>query len=100
MSQANVEIVRRVLGAMSLDASQASTIENFVERLAPDIEFEEDQRFPEAGTYRGRSELLRYFSQFAAQFEQFGLVVEELVDAGDDTVLVCLRARGRGKDSG
>src|SRR5687767_7153799 len=100
MSQENVEIVRRVLGAMSVDATDHGTVDAFVDRLVPDIEFEEDPRFPEAGTYRGRSEVRRYFRQFSAEFDRFHFTVEDVVEAGEDAVLVCLRIRGRGKDSG
>jgi len=67
---------------------------------APDIEFEEDPSFPEAGTFRGRDAYLRYARDFIAQFEQFVFSVEELIDAGPDKVLVCLHLTGRGKESG
>jgi ketosteroid isomerase-like protein len=99
MSRENVEVVRRVLGAMSADVAERDTLDTLVKRLAPEVEFEEDPRFPEAGTYRGRDEVFRYFSEFAAQFEEFLFTVEELRESGDDTVLVLLRIRGRGKAS-
>ena len=63
------------------------------------MEFEEDPRFPEAGTYRGRAEVLRYFTEFVSQFEDFVLTVEDLVDAAGDDVLACLHIHGRGKGS-
>jgi hypothetical protein len=49
MSQENVEVVRQVLSGLSRDAAQERTLEAFVERLAPDVEFVEDPHFPEAG---------------------------------------------------
>jgi ketosteroid isomerase-like protein len=99
MSQENVEVVRRAIGAMSFDAAADDRRVASVERLASDVEFEEDPRFPEAGTYRGRDEVLRYYTEFVSQFEQFLFTVEDLVDAGADDVLVCLRIEGRGKGS-
>jgi hypothetical protein len=55
MSQENVEIVRRALGGMSQNvAEHGEARASAVESLAPGIEFEEDPRFPEARTYRGR----------------------------------------------
>ena len=101
MSQENVEIVRRALGGMSQDvADDERARAAAVERLAPGVEFEEDPRFPEARTYRGRVEVLRYFTDFVSQFEHFVLDVEDLVDAGGTDVLVCLHIHGRGKGSG
>jgi hypothetical protein len=47
MSQENVEVVRRAIGAMSFDAADDDRREAYVERLASDVEFEEDPRFPE-----------------------------------------------------
>jgi ketosteroid isomerase-like protein len=100
MSQENVEVVRAAIGAMSFDAAEEDKREARVARLATDVEFEEDPRFPEAGTYRGREEVLRYLTQFVAQFDTFLFTVEDLLDAGQDDVLVCLRIEGHGKGSG
>jgi ketosteroid isomerase-like protein len=99
MSQQNVEVVRRAIGTMSFDAAEDDRRAAYVERLASNVEFEEDPRFPEAGTYRGRDEVLRYFEQFVSQFEHYRFTVEDLIDAGEDNVLVCLRIEGRGKGS-
>jgi ketosteroid isomerase-like protein len=99
MSQENVEVVRRAIGAMSFDAAEDDKREASVERLASDVEFVEDPRFPEARTYRGRDDVLGYFEQFVEQFESYRFTVEELLDAGEDDVLACLRIEGRGKGS-
>ncbi len=99
MSQENVEIVRRAIGAMSQDAAAPEVRTASVQRLAPDVEFEEDPRFPEARTYRGRAEVLSYFTDFVSQFEHFVLDVEDLVRAGADRVLCSLHIHGRGKGS-
>ena len=101
MSRENVEVVRQVLGGMSAEvADDRSAVHDFVDRLAPDVEFEEDPRFPEAGTYRGREELRRYYEQFVAQFDRYRFDVEDVIDAGEDKVLVCLHLEGRGKGGG
>ena len=100
MSRENVEVVRQVLSGLSPDAAQERTIQSFVERLSPDLEFVEDPRFPEGGTYHGREEYLRYARDFVAQFEHFTFTVEGLRAIPDGRVLVCLRLRGRGKGSG
>jgi|SRR5215208_3198376 len=100
MSQENREVVRRAIGAMSFHAAaEGHTRTALVERLDSEVEFEEDSRFPEARIYRGRSEVLRYFSEFVSQFEHYVFNLEELVDAGGDDVLACLRIHGQGKGS-
>ena len=99
MSQGNVEVVRRAIGGITLEGADADARASAVERLAPDVEFEEDPRFPEARIYRGRTELLRYFTEFMGEFDHYVFTFEELVDAGEDDVLACLHIHGRGKGS-
>src|SRR5436190_17960310 len=99
MSQENVEAVRQVLSGLAPDAAQERTVESFVERLSPDLEFVEDPRFPEAATYRGREEYLRYAREFVEQFDQFTFAVEGLRDIPDGRVLVSLHLHGRGGGS-
>ena len=100
MSQDDVDVVRDLVEGESLDAARDETLTGFVGALAPDIEYVEDPRFPEAGTYRGRAELLDYFRQFSGQFEQFLFEIEDVLDAGSGTVLVTLQLQGRGGGSG
>lgn len=99
MSPENLEVVRQVLSSLSRDAAQERTLTSFVERLSPDLEFVEDPRFPEGGTYHGREDYLRYARDFVAQFEQLTFTVEGLRAIPDGRVLVSLRLRGRGKGS-
>jgi ketosteroid isomerase-like protein len=99
VSHENVEAVRQVLSGLSPDAAQERTVESFVERLSPDVEFVEDPRFPEAATYHGREEYLRYAREFVEQFDQFTFAVEGLREIPDGRVLVCLHLFGRGKGS-
>jgi ketosteroid isomerase-like protein len=99
MSQENVEIVRRAIGWMSQDVADDDARAASVERLAPEAEFVEDPRFPEARTYRGRADVLRYYTDFVSQFEHFVFTVEDIVDSASDDVVVCLHIHGRGKGS-
>ena len=100
MSEENVEVVWGVIDGRRFDVTEPDVPEAFVDRLDPEVEFEEDPSFPEAGVYRGRSEVLRYFKNFIAEFEQFVFEVEDVKVAGEDGVLLCLRETGRGKGSG
>ena len=99
MAQEKVEVVRRAIGAMSQDVAETKTRTAVVQRLAPGVEFEEDPRFPEARTYRGRGEVLGYLTDFVSQFEHYVFDVEDLVAAGNDDVLCCLHIHGRGRSS-
>jgi ketosteroid isomerase-like protein len=99
MSQENVEVVRRAIGGFTLEGHDADARAASLERLAPDLVFEEDQRFPEAQVYRGRSGVLRYFTEFVSQFDRYVFAWEELLDAGGDDVLAYLHIHGRGKGS-
>ena len=84
---------------MSEDAAEDDVRTASVQGLAAGVEFEEDPRFPEARTYRGRDEVLRYFTDFVSQFEHFEIDVEDLVACGANDVLCCLHIHGRGKGS-
>ena len=99
MSQENVEVVRRALGPLSEDAADADLRTTSVQGLAAGVEFEEDPRFPEARTYRGRDDVLRDFTDFVSQFESFKITVDDLVACTADDVLACLHIHGRGKGS-
>jgi ketosteroid isomerase-like protein len=99
MSKETVEVVRRALGPLSEDAADADVRTASVQGLAAEVEFEEDPRFPEARTYRGRDDVLRYFTDFVSQFESFKITVDDLVACTADDVLACLHIHGRGKGS-
>ena len=101
MSRENVEVVLGVFeGVTRVEvAEDTSVADELVDRLPPEVEYREDPRFPEAGTYRGQDEVRRYFKQFVTQFDRYVITVEDVIDAGDD-VLVCLHLNGRGKSGG
>jgi hypothetical protein len=48
MSQENVEIVWAAIDGRRVDVTEPDVPEAFVERLDPEVEFEEDPSFPEA----------------------------------------------------
>jgi ketosteroid isomerase-like protein len=100
MSRENIEVVDRTIGGRRLSGTDQTTIAAFVDRLDPNVEYEEDPAFPEAAVYSGRDDVLGYYRQFIAEFQELRFEVEELVDAGGDGVLALLRMHGRGKGSG
>ena len=107
MSKENVETLRRVWKDASLsdspikvDALDPNSVAVILKSLAPEVEFHEDARFPEADIYRGVESIREYWEGFTGTFDQFVFEVEDLVDLGGDRVLVLLTLTIRGRGSG
>ena len=93
MSQENLEVVRRLYGAM-----EARDVEAASELVHPDVEWIPDSRVGQ-GPVRGRENIVRFFMDQAETFEEFHLEPERFLDK-DDQVLVFVRTTGRGAASG
>ncbi len=95
MSQENVEIVRR--GYERWQELGRPTIEF----LDPEIEWHGPREFPDlAEPHFGHDGVARYLAKVNEAFDDYRMVPEEFIDAGDDQVLVFSREGGRGKGSG
>jgi uncharacterized protein len=95
MSQENVEVVRRALEAWGRGDTKAAA-----DLLDPEVEWSMPPNIPEAGTYRGRDEVVRRVEEFLEAWDDLAVTVEELVDAGGDRVVALVRYSGRGRESG
>jgi uncharacterized protein len=93
MSQENVEIVRRLYGAMD-----ARDVEAVTELAHPDAEWIPDSRVGQ-GPVRGRENVIQFFTDRAEMFGELRYELERVSDT-DDKVLVFLRVRGHGDASG
>jgi ketosteroid isomerase-like protein len=109
MPEGAVEVIRAALEQASrvkdpsgreVDALDRETLAVVFEFFDPEIEVHEDPSFPEADVYRGVEAAARYFTQFTESFDEFTFVVEDLVDLGEGRVLLLMRLRTRGKESG
>jgi ketosteroid isomerase-like protein len=109
MSEEAVEVLRRAFEDASrvtdpsgrrVDVLDPKTREVVFDFFDPEIEMREDPRFPEAGVFQGVEAVRRYFDQFTENFDEFTLEVEDLIDLGEDSVLMLFRLRTRGKGSG
>jgi ketosteroid isomerase-like protein len=109
MSEEAVEAARRIFDRASrvkdpsgraIDVLDPDTLTAIYESFDPEIEVHEDPSFPEAGTYRGVDAVTAYFTQFSESFDEFTFEVEEIIDLGDDRVLLLFHIRNRGKESG
>jgi ketosteroid isomerase-like protein len=91
MSQDNLEIVRRGIDAFNrrdLDAIESD----------PDVEVDWSRsRGLEAGIYRGREAVHRFWATFHETFDRVVVVPQELIDHGD-CVMVVDRTYMRGRD--
>jgi ketosteroid isomerase-like protein len=81
MSQPNLEILRKVY-----DAPADDRIEALMRAATDDFVWISDPRMPGGGTYRGKDAARRYLTQMAI-FDESTLVVDDLIDLGDDRVL-------------
>ena len=92
MSQANVELVRRVyeaFGRGDVDAVFAA--------MKPDIEWDESEGMPYGGIYRGRDAIVEnVFGPILADVEGFTADPDEILELDDARVLARGRHGGRG----
>jgi ketosteroid isomerase-like protein len=97
MSQENVEVVRRLFAALrSVDVgSFERRIEEVRETFDPEVEWVAPQHSLLASEeYRGFDGVRRFWTQFLSAWDEYGIEVEELIDAGDQVVAV-MRLSGR-----
>jgi ketosteroid isomerase-like protein len=89
MSERNVEIVRSIYAAWLQAESAGSMID-------PEIEYVNPPDAVETGTRRGR----KAFAGIRDAYDDVRVEPEELIDAGDDEVVVIARVTGKGHGSG
>jgi ketosteroid isomerase-like protein len=90
MSQENVEVVRA-----SFDALEQGDVEGALSYYSEDVVFHPLV----AGPYHGRAGVVEQMAVWMEEFNDFWFEVDELIDAGDD-VLLLWRQGGEGKASG
>ena len=90
MSQANVEIVRRFYESIRRGDNEAA-----LARLAPDVVYTVIQE----GRVHGPDGVRAMWERWESDWDEIGLIVEELIDAGDQ-VLATVHESGRGRGSG
>jgi ketosteroid isomerase-like protein len=90
MSQGNVEIVQRLIGAFN-----EGDDEGIASMLAPDAEFESLT----LQTYRGRAGLSEYRRNLDEAWAEWRLEADRFIPAGAERVVHLHRVRGRGRGS-
>jgi ketosteroid isomerase-like protein len=103
MSQENVEIVRAWLDTWVVwfnsqrDPDRLARLAS--EYLAPDVTYEEDPVWPDAGTYHGLTAVVRRFADYVDLVHIEGVEAGEAIDAGD-VVIAKVRIAMLGADAG
>jgi ketosteroid isomerase-like protein len=70
-----------------------------LDHMSPDVRWITPEGDPDPGTYRGHQGVEEYWAQWRAAVGQLNFAIEEMLDAGDDVVVVA-RRQGRGEHSG
>ena len=95
MSEENVEIVRRMY-----DAWQGADYEAALAYFDPEVEWSEPPDNPGARTWHGHEGVNGALVTWVGAWESFRHELRELIDCGDDRVLLAAWQTGRGKGSG
>jgi ketosteroid isomerase-like protein len=96
MSQENVEIVRRAYEAFNSEGLDAH-----LEHFHPDAEYDITAAIgPYAGMYYGRAAIRSFLADYFETWEYVRMEPEDVIEVGEDHVVVPLRIHMRGKESG
>jgi ketosteroid isomerase-like protein len=94
MSRQNVELVRRMQ-----EAFLSSEPDRALAFFAPEVEWDVRER-PGGQVWHGPSGVRRAMTEWSGAWEEWELVTERYLEAGEDKVLILWREHGRGKGSG
>lgn len=94
MTSANVAVIRR-----GLDAFARRDLAEWRSCFDPAVVVHEDPGIPDAGRYDGHDGLMRWLHVMERNWENFQVVGERFVEAGD-SVAVLVQASGRAPESG
>ncbi len=96
MSQANVDVARRVWKAYNGEGGVEAALEYF----AKDCVCEDFPELPDRAVYAGWEGLLERNRQFVETWGDFVMEPVEFIDMGDDVVIAVIAMTGRGEESG
>ena len=95
MSQENLDVVRR-----AHEAFNRRDVDAFLDDADPNLVWDWSRAIgPDREIFRGRDEVVRFIRSWWEAFDESVVVVDELIDAGDQVVFV-FHGRQRGRGSG
>jgi ketosteroid isomerase-like protein len=94
VSAENVEAVLESYAALN-----RGDMDGVAERFDENVELLVPPMLPDPGPFHGRDEARQFFTMWQEIFDDFEIVVEDTIDAGEQVLAMAL-IRGRGKDSG
>jgi ketosteroid isomerase-like protein len=97
MSRENIEVVRRLFAAFrSVDVGNFErSFDEVREIFDPEVDWvAAPHSLLSSEEYRGYDGVRRFWTQFLSAWDEYGVEVEELIDAGDQVVAV-MRLSGR-----
>ena len=94
MSRENLEIVRR-----TMEATNRRDLEAMDDLISENFEFHSTFAASEGRMFRGHRGIREYFETLEEAFDDLHLEAEDIVDAGDDRVVLLVWVSGRGKGS-
>jgi ketosteroid isomerase-like protein len=105
MSEENVEIVRRVWEAIGEGFDRGDPAAGFdapfkLGLFAPNATYTPAAEVPGSETYVGQDGFAEFLRAWTADFADFKMWPEQIIDAGGDRVVVVLRQSARGRGSG
>jgi ketosteroid isomerase-like protein len=93
MSQENVEVVRRLLGALQEAWGRRGNVDDAFDSAAAfdsvddDVEWIPAPEVPGPASYRGRDGFVEFMRAWTEDFEDWSIHLERLIDAGDNRVV-------------
>jgi SnoaL-like domain len=98
MSKENAEIVR--LWIASAGAGPAGVKAAVAEFFDANVDYYPAGKFAEAEPCHGLEEFSQFLTRWRETWSRFEWVVQEVIEVGDDRVLVCANLRAEGRGSG
>jgi ketosteroid isomerase-like protein len=95
MSQANVELVRKIY-----DRFRSGDLQGGLALIDREFEGRDRPEIPDPQIYRGHQGVLDSLRTSFAEFDSVDFVPEEFLEEGDDRVVVVFRFTGIGRGSG
>jgi hypothetical protein len=97
MSETNLEIVRRSFETLGWTPAEVQArVARFYD---PDADYYPVRKFPEARPCHGHDEIVQFILGYNAAWGRVEFAIRDLIEVGDDRVLVCGSLHAEGRES-